>query len=67
MIKRKYDRFNSRCYITVTCDFCGFYCVETDGYGITSKEFFKEFEKTGWKRLEDGRIICTPCVEIAIR
>jgi hypothetical protein len=63
MIKRKYDRFNGRCYILIKCDFCGFQPVYIDGYGIKSKEIFSEFEKTGWKRLGDGRIICTSCDE----
>lgn len=63
MIKRKYDRFNSRCYIILKCDICGFQPVFTDGYGITSKKYFSTFEKIGWKRCKDGRVICASCVE----
>lgn len=61
MITRKYDKFNSRCYIFVKCDFCSFKVVHTDGYGVTSKTMFSELEKVGWKRFHDGKIICASC------
>ena len=64
MIKRKYDKFNSRCYISVKCDFCGLQSTTIDGYGVTSKEFFSTFEDIGWKRLDNGEIICASCCDL---
>ena len=61
MIKRIYDKFNSRCYIRVKCDFCVSQITEIDGYGIKSKDFFKELD--GWKQFKDGKVMCASCCD----
>lgn len=55
MIKCKYAKFNSRFYICMKCDFCGFQSTSIDGYGVASKEYFSSFEKIGWEQLDKGK------------
>lgn len=63
IIKRKYDKYNSMCYVYIECDFCHFKPVYVNMHGVKSKEIFSELEKDGWEKLKDGRIICTSCKE----